>query len=81
MAVVATDTWAMEVQPCETADVYLPLHIILISRMGLWVGEIFDLDVLAADCAADGQYDFFFSAPPLPFSRAVGSPVNPMAIK
>jgi kynurenine formamidase len=81
VAVVATDTWAMEVQPCETADVYLPLHIILISRMGLWVGEIFDLDALAADCAADGQYDFFFSAPPLPFSRAVGSPVNPMAIK
>jgi kynurenine formamidase len=81
IAAIATDTWAMEVQPCETPDVYLPLHIVLISRLGLWVGEIFDLDALAADCAADGQYDFFFSAPPLPFTRAVGSPVNPIAVK
>jgi hypothetical protein len=39
------------------------------------------LGPLADDCAEDGQYDFFFCAAPLPFSRAVGSPVNPMAIK
>lgn len=81
IAAVATDTWAMEVQPCETPDVFLPLHIILISRMGLCVGEIFDLDELAADCECDRQYDFFFSAAPLPFTGAVGSPVNPIAIK
>jgi hypothetical protein len=49
--------------------------------MGLWIGEIFDLEELAADCAEDGQYDFFFCAPPLVITQGVGSPVNPMAIK
>lgn len=81
VAAVATDTWAMEVLPNETPDVLLPLHIIFIVHMGLWIGEIFDLEVLADDCAEDGVYDFFFCGPPLPFTNAVGSPLNPMAVK
>ncbi len=81
LAAVATDTWGMEVLPNETPDVFQPLHIILIVKMGLLVGEIFDLDPLAADCATDGRYEFLFSAPPLPITGGVGSPVNPIAIK
>ena len=45
------------------------------------VGEIFDLEALAADCARDKAYEFLFTAPPLPITGAVGSPVNPIAIK
>jgi len=81
VAAVATDTWGMEVRPNETPDTYQPLHRILIPNMGLLVGEIFDLDRLAEDCAADGVYEFFFVAPPLPFTGAVGSPLNAYAIK
>lgn len=81
LAGLATDTWGMEVLPNETPDVFQPLHCIFIVGMGLWIGEIFDLEQLGADCADDGIYEFFFCAPPLPISRAVGSPVNPMAIK
>lgn len=81
IAAVATDTWGLEVRPNETPDVNQPLHIVLIVHMGLWVGEIFDLDPIADDCAADGVYEFMFCGPPLPFTRAVGSPLNPMAIK
>lgn len=81
IAGLATDTWGMEVLPNETPDVFQPLHCVLLVAMGLYIGEIFDLEALADDCADDGQYDFFFCAPPLPFSRAVGSPVNPLAIK
>jgi kynurenine formamidase len=81
LAAVATDTWGMEVLPNQTPDVFQPLHIILIVKMGLLVGEIFDLEALADDCAADGQYEFLFSAPPLPITGGVGSPVNPLAIK
>jgi kynurenine formamidase len=81
LAAVATDTWGAEVQPNETEDVFQPLHIILIVNMGLMVGEIFELEALADDCANDGVYEFFFSAPPLPITGAVGSPVNPIAIK
>lgn len=36
---------------------------------------------LAADCAADGRYAFMFCAPPIKFTGAVGSPINPLAIK
>lgn len=38
-------------------------------------------DRLTEDCAADGVYEFFFVAPPLPFTGAVGSPLNAYAIK
>jgi hypothetical protein len=49
--------------------------------MGLTQGQNWDLEELAADCEADGQYDFFLEASPQPFVGGVGSPVNPVAIK
>jgi hypothetical protein len=58
-----------------------PLHRVIIPSTGMLVGEIFDLEELAADCAEDGRYDFMFVAPPLMVTGAVGSPVNPHAIK
>ena len=81
VAAIATDTWGAEVRPNELPGAFQPLHLIIIVSMGLLVGEIWDLDPLAADCAADGQYDFLFSGPPLVIPGAVGSPVNPQAIK
>ena len=81
IAAVATDTWGMEVRPNELPDTYQPLHQVLIPNMGLLVGEIFELDGLAEDCARDGVYEFQFVAPPLPVTGAVGTPVNPLAIK
>jgi len=77
----ATDTWGTEVIPNETPDVFQPLHCVAIVNMGMLVGEIFTLEELAADCASDGVYEFLFVAPPLPITGAVGSPVNPQAIK
>jgi kynurenine formamidase len=77
----ATDTWGTEVIPNETPDVFQPLHCVAIVNMGMLVGEIFDLEGLAVDCAEDGVYEFMFVAPPLPITGAVGSPINPQAIK
>jgi kynurenine formamidase len=77
----ATDTWGTEVIPNETPDVFQPLHCVVIVNMGMLVGEIFDLEGLAEDCANDGVYEFLFVAPPLPITGAVGSPINPQAIK
>ncbi|HSE92606.1 MAG TPA: cyclase family protein [Methylomirabilota bacterium] len=81
IAAVATDTWGMEVRPNEIPDSYQPLHQVLIPGMGMLVGEIFELDGLAEDCARDGVYEFQLVAPPLPITGAVGSPINPLAIK
>jgi kynurenine formamidase len=81
LSAIATDTWAMEVQPHEVPDSFQPLHQVFIVNMGLTIGEIFQLDELADDCARDGVYACFFAAPPLPITGAVGSPINPLAIK
>jgi kynurenine formamidase len=81
LAAVACDTWGLEVLPNQTDDVFQPLHIILIVHMGLLIGEIFDLEALADDCAQDGRYEFLMTAAPLPITGGVGSPVNPLAIK
>jgi len=81
IAAVAADNWAVEVVPYETETILLPIHILGIVYMGLTLGELFDLDGLAADCAQDARYSFFLSAQPLPLTAAVGSPVNPIAIK
>ncbi len=79
IAAVAADNWAFEVIPSR-ASLPLPIHTIGIVYMGLLVGEIFELDALAEDCRRTGVWEFLFSAPPLPFTGAVGSPVNPLAI-
>lgn len=81
VAAVATDTWGVEVIPNETEDCFQPLHMIALRNTGLLLGEIFHLDALAEACAEDGRYAFCFVAPPLPITGAVGSPVNPLAIK
>ena len=81
VAAIVTDTWGVEVRPCETEDTNQPWHWIAIPVMGLSVGEIFNLAELAKDCKADGRYEFLFVAPALPITGAVGSPVNPLAIK
>jgi len=81
IAALATDTWGMEVRPNEIPNSYQPLHQVFIPNMGLLIGEIFALDELAEDCARDRVYEFLFVAPPLPITGAVGSPVNPLAIK
>lgn len=81
IAAVATDTFCVEVNPGEVEGVHMPFHWLAIPLLGLTLGEMFRLKELAADCAEDGVYEFLFCAPPLPVSRAVGSPINPIAIK
>jgi kynurenine formamidase len=81
VAAVATDTWGTEVLPNESPEVFQPLHIIMLVNAGIYLGEMWDLEELAADCADDGIYEFMVVAPPLTVTGSVGSPVNPQAIK
>lgn len=81
IAAIATDTWGFEVRPNEFEHSFQPLHQVAIPHLGLYIGEMWDLEALAADCASDGRYDFFLAAPPLPITGAVGSPINPLAVK
>ncbi|MCW2530447.1 MAG: hypothetical protein JWP62_17 [Blastococcus sp.] len=78
---LATDTIANEVTYDPNNGVALPLHCALMRNLGVTLTEICDLEKLAAHCAEDGQYTFFYAAAPLKVSLAAGSPVNPMVIK
>src|SRR5215510_5465038 len=81
IAAIGSDNYAVEVRPSELPPFRSPFHICAIPNMGLTLGEIFYLEELAADCAADGRYEFLLVAPPLPVTNAVGTPINPYAIK
>jgi kynurenine formamidase len=81
IAAICSDTWGCEVRPNESSEASQPWHWVVIPMIGVTMGEIFYLKDLAEDCAQDRVYEFFFCAPPLPITRAVGSPINPMAIK
>lgn len=81
IAAICTDTWGCEVRPNETDEASQPWHWVVIPMIGITMGEIFHVKDLADDCARDRVYEFFFCAPPLPITGAVGSPINPQAIK
>jgi kynurenine formamidase len=81
VAMIATDTAACSVVPPEPGDEFLTWHVAALRDLGLLVGELFDLDGLAADCASDGVYDGLFVAAPMPIVGASGSPLNPLFIK
>lgn len=83
LAALASDTWGCEVRPneSEAAGINQPWHWITIPIMGMTMGEIFNVKELGEDCEADGVYEYLFVAPAIPITGAVGSPVNPLAIK
>jgi hypothetical protein len=86
LAAVAGDQPAMEVFPPGTGgetsdDEHGFMHFHLLARLGLPIGELFDLDALAEACAADGRYDFMFTSAPLRLKHGVASPPNALAIR
>ncbi|KRF26003.1 cyclase family protein [Phycicoccus sp. Soil803] len=81
IAAIATDTWGLEVRPNEFDEAFQPLHQVAIPHIGLFLGEMWDLEALSEDCLADGVYEFWLTAAPIPFTGAVGAPVNPVAVK
>ena len=81
VAAVAVDNLTFDPYPAEDPTAFFPAHLLNIVEMGLTQGQNWDLAELAEDCAADGVYEFLLDASPLPFTNAVGSPVNPVAIK
>lgn len=80
-AAVAADNAAVEHGTGEVDGVFLPMHCLCLRDMGLMLGELWNLEQLAEDCAADGVYEFQLVAPPLRVTGAVGSPLNPLALK
>jgi kynurenine formamidase len=78
---LVTDTLANEVTVDPVSGIALPLHVALMSNLGVVFTEIASLDALAQDCAEDGRYEVFYTAAPLKIHGAAGSPVNPLVLK
>jgi hypothetical protein len=97
VAAVAADAPALEVGPASSvlAAFDAPadgdaesaraertvLHVRLLVLLGTPIGELFDLDALAEDCATDGRYSCMMTSSPLGIQGGIGSPPNAIAIK
>ncbi len=84
VAAVATDTMVLEVYPGEDKALYLPVHFLHLVEMGMTQGQ----DRTGSSTSwptparvSDGRYDFLLDATPLPFTDALGSLVNPVALR
>jgi hypothetical protein len=78
-AAVVGDAIAFEAMPAHPERGFM--HETILALWGMPIGEMFYLEELAADCAADGRYDFFFAAAPLNKRGGVASPSNALAFK
>jgi kynurenine formamidase len=85
ISAVASDSPALEAMPPpKNPDPSQPsdlLHFHMLSFFGMPIGEMWNLEELAEDCAGDGHYDFFFTSAPLNIPGGVGSPPNAIAVK
>lgn len=70
---------ALRADPERGLEVFV--HLALLPMLGIPIGELFDLDALADDCASDGRYTFLFTSAPLNVRAGVASPPNALAIK
>ncbi|CAN6625899.1 hypothetical protein TRVA0_010S02344 [Trichomonascus vanleenenianus] len=75
---VAGDSVGFEVTPA--VDGSRALHYYLLAGWGVPIGEMFDLDELAATCKRLNRYSFFLSSVPLNSVGGVSSPPNAVAI-
>lgn len=79
VAAVAADNPAVEVSP-GSREVG-SLHRRIVPLLGLAVGELFDFEELAAECANESRWAFLFVSVPLNLAGGVGSPANAVAIR
>ena len=65
--------------PSKLPEIFV--HFALLPLLGIPIGEMWNLEELAEDCAADGVYECFFTSAPLNLPSGVASPPNAIAIK
>ena len=96
VAMVAADNFAFECWPAQPGSPFLSqaerhgrtddphagiMHRALIGLLGMPIGELWDLDLLADACAADKRYECLLTVSPLPLVGGVGSPANATALR
>jgi kynurenine formamidase len=78
VAIVGSDA-GNDVVPSGYAGFQLPIHVIGLSRMGLWLLDACDLEAVTETCLSLGRSAFLLTLNPLRLAGGTGSPVNPIA--
>ncbi len=78
VAAIASDCPGVEPTPIVGKGI---LHHRALFLLGLPLGEMFDLEELAEDCACDGVTEFMLVSAPLNLEGGIASPPNAVAIK
>jgi kynurenine formamidase len=84
LSAFASDNLAVEAFPADMSTAAFPfgaLHNMLIGQLGFALGELWQLDELAADCAGDGVSEMFVISSPINLPGGIGSPANVTAVK
>lgn len=82
VAAIAVDNPGVEPFPVgATGGVDDTVHARVMAMLGIPLGEFFDFEALAEDCASDKNYEFLFTSAPLGIPGGIGSPPNALAIK
>jgi len=83
VAAIASDNLAVEAVgkkvPEGTKGTNLPIHELCLFRLGVHLGELWQLCDLAKWLNENNRSRFLLTAPPLRLTGAVGSPVTPIA--
>jgi kynurenine formamidase len=82
IATLSADNFAVEAIPAAPApkpSAAMPLHELCLFKLGIHLGEMWNLGPLAAWLRANGRNRFLLTAPPLRLHGAVGSPANGLA--
>jgi kynurenine formamidase len=73
---VGCDNLGIEVLPPEDPSTAMPVHVALLSELGVYMMEVLQLGELAAS----GRREFLFIVAPLKIRGGINSPVNPLAV-
>jgi kynurenine formamidase len=96
VSLVAADNFALECWPASTSSPFYSnaeratglrdphsgiMHRAIIGLLGMPIGELWNLDSLAAACATDRRWSFLLTVAPLALVGGVGSPANAIALR
>jgi hypothetical protein len=79
VSAVVADNPAVEMIPPQRGMGFLHPHAL--PLLGIPLGEMWDLDALADDCAGDGTFDCFFASAPINLPSGIASPPNAVAVR
>lgn len=78
---LGSDTVTAEQSISSVSGLRIPLHAALMTNLGIPFMELLWLEDLARACERDGRNTFLYVASPLRIHTAIGSPINPLAIR